>query len=98
MAANYRVSLTLTPLQMLMKSIRCSREALENSIAEFSKKHDLNAELVRSVVDEYFADKQSVTKIVLRERLAEKKLPLIKQTAVINEIMAFVRDMYDKFK
>lgn len=74
------------------------KEALENSIAEFSKKHDLNAELVRSVVDEYFADKQSVTKIVLRERLAEKKLPLIKQTAVINEIMAFVRDMYDKFK
>lgn len=74
------------------------KEALENSIVEFSKRHDLDAELVRSVVDEYFADKQSVTKIVLRERLAEKKLPLIKQTAIINEIMAFVRDMYDKFK
>ena len=74
------------------------REALENSIVEFSKKHDLEVKLVRSVVDEYFADKQSVTKIVLRERLAEKKLPLIKQTAVINDIMAFVRDMYDKFK
>lgn len=74
------------------------KEALENSIAEFSKKHDLEVKLVRSIVDEYFADKQSITKIVLRERLAEKKLPLIKQTAVINEIMAFVRDMYDKFK
>lgn len=72
--------------------------ALENSIVEFSKKHDLDVELVRSVVDEYFADKQSITKIVLRERLAEKKLPLIKQTAVINEIMAFIRDLYDKFK
>lgn len=74
------------------------KEALENSIVKFSEKNDLDAEFVRSVVDEYFADKQSVTKIVLRERLAEKKLPLIKQTAVINDIMAFVRDMYDKFK
>ncbi len=74
------------------------KEALENSIVKFSEKHDLDVELVRSVVDGYFADKQSITKIVLRERLAEKKLPLIKQTAVINDIMAFVRDMYDKFK
>lgn len=71
---------------------------MENNIVEFSKKHDLDVKFVRSVVDEYFGDKQSVTKIVLRERLAEKELPLIKQTAVINEIMAFVRDMYDKFK
>ncbi len=74
------------------------KEALENSIVKFSEKHDLDAEFIRSVVDEYFANKRSVTKIVLRERLADKKLPLIKQTAVINDIMAFVRDMYDKFK
>lgn len=50
------------------------------------------------MVDEYFADRQSVTKIVHHDRLAEKNLLLIKQAAVINDIMAFVRDMYDKFK
>jgi len=67
-------------------------------VAEFSKKHDLELEFVRSVLNEYFADRQSITKITLYERLSDKNLPLIKQTATINGILTFIGDMYDKFK
>lgn len=36
---------------------------------------------------EYFADRQSITKITLYERLADKKLPNIKQTSAINSVL-----------
>ncbi len=74
------------------------KEVFETSIVEFSKKHNLKPEFVRSVVNEYFADRQSITKITLHERLADKNLTLIKQTATINGILTFIRDMYNKFK
>ncbi len=73
------------------------KEAFEARITAFSKKHDLDPEFVRSVLNEYFADRQSINKIVLRERLADKNLPPIKQTAAINSIVTFIGDMYNKF-
>ncbi len=74
------------------------KETFEKSIAEFSKSHNLDPEFVRSILNEYFADKQSINQIVLHKRLADKNLPLIEQTVTINDFMAFIRDMYEKFK
>ena len=74
------------------------KETFEKSIADFSKNHNLDSEFVRSILNEYFTDKQSINQIVLHKRLADKNLPLIEQTVTINDFMAFIRDMYEKFK
>ena len=74
------------------------KEAFEARITAFSKKHNLDPKFVRSVLNEYFEDKQNINKIVLRERLSDKNLPPIKQTATINSILTFIGDMYNKFK
>lgn len=73
-------------------------EVFNTCVAEFSKKHDLDPEFVRSMLNEFFADRQSINKIVLRERLADKNLPPIQQAATINSILTFMGDMYNKFK
>lgn len=72
--------------------------AFDTRVNEFSEKHELTAEFVRSVLNKYFADKHSITKIILYEKLADKELPLIKQTTTINSILTFIGDMYEKFK
>lgn len=74
------------------------KEAFDTRVNEFSEKHELTAEFVRSVLNKYFADKHSITKITLYEKLADKELPLIKQTTTINSILTFIGDMYEKFK
>ena len=74
------------------------KEAFEKRIMEFSEKNDLNDELLRAILKEYFASKQSITKITLYERFFNKELPPIKRTTTINRILTFIGDMYNKFK
>ena len=57
----------------------------------------MTPESVLSILNEYFVDERSVTKNKIRERLADMKLPLLKQTKLINAIMVFIKDMYNKF-
>ena len=61
------------------------------------KNNGLTPETVLSILNEYFVDERSVTKNKIRERLADMKLPLLKQTKLINAIMVFIKDMYNKF-
>ena len=73
------------------------KEVMENDVSEFAETNDIASEIVFSILNEYFVDERSITKNKIRERLADMKLPLLKQTKLINAIMVFIKDMYDKF-
>lgn len=73
------------------------KEVMENNVNEFAEANDILPEIVLSILNEYFVDDRSITKNKIRERLAYMQLPLLKQTKLINAIMAFIKDMYDKF-
>ena len=73
------------------------KEVMEKNITEFSETNGISSGLVLSILNEYFVDDRSITKNKIRERLADMKLPLLKQTKLINAILIFVREMYDKF-
>ena len=73
------------------------KEVMENDITEFAEANGITPDLVLSILNEYFVDERSITKNKIRERLADMQLPLLKQTKLINAILAFIKDMYDKF-
>ena len=73
------------------------KEVMEKDVTEFAKANGIAPNIVLSILNEYFVDERSITKNKIRERLADMKLPLLKQTRLINAIMAFVKEMYNKF-
>ena len=73
------------------------KEVMENDVTEFAEANGITPDLVLSILNEYFVDERSITKNKIRERLADMQLPLLKQTKLINAILAFIKDMYDKF-
>ena len=73
------------------------KEVMETDVNEFSQANGIAPELVLSILNEYFVDEHSVTKNKIRECIADMKLPLLKQTKLINAIMVFIKDMYNKF-
>ena len=73
------------------------KEVMERDVSEFAKTSGISPDIVLSILNEYFVDERSITKNKIRERLADMQLPLLKQTKLINTIMAFIKDMYDKF-
>lgn len=73
------------------------KEVMENDVNTFAKENGIAPELVLSILNEYFVDERSITKNKIRERLADMQLPLLKQTKLINAIMVFIKNMYDKF-
>ena len=73
------------------------KEVMESNATEFAESHGITPNLVLSILNEYFLDERSITKNKIRERLSSMKLPLLNQTKLINAILAFIKDMYDKF-
>lgn len=73
------------------------KEVMEKDVTEFAKANGIAPDIVLSILNEYFVDERSITKNKIRERLADMKLPLLKQTKLINAIMAFIKEMYNKF-
>ena len=73
------------------------KEVMENDVTEFAEANGITPDLVLSILNEYFVDEHSITKNKIRERLVDMQLPLLKQTKLINAIMTFIKDMYDKF-
>ena len=73
------------------------KEVMEKDVTEFAKANGIVPDIVLSILNEYFVDERSITKNKIRERLADMKLPLLKQTRLINAILAFIKEMYNKF-
>ena len=73
------------------------KEVLEEDVQNFAEANGIEKGLILSILNEYFVDENSITKNKIRERLAEKKLSLLAQTKLINAILIFIKDMYNKF-
>lgn len=73
------------------------KQVMENYVVEFAAANGLAPSLVFSILNEYFVDERSITKNKIRERLTDMHLPLLKQIKLINAIMTFIKNMYDKF-
>ena len=72
-------------------------ERLQSAVEEFAQVHGIEPEIVFEILHKYFCDEKSVTKESIRQRLSSLKLGLLKLTKLINDILFFVSDMYDKF-
>ena len=72
-------------------------ERLQSAVEEFAQVHGIEPEIVSEILHKYFCDEKSVTKESIRQRLSSLKLGLLKLTKLINDILFFVSDMYDKF-
>lgn len=73
------------------------REVLAAAVEEFAREHGVDTELVLEIMNEYFVDENSIGKEIIRNKVKGLKLGLLKTTKLINDIMFFVEDMYDKF-
>lgn len=74
------------------------KEALQADIESFSTEHALQAEFISKVLHTYFADTKAVTKEILRKELiGEGVKGLLKITTLIDQIMEFLTDSYNKY-
>ena len=76
---------------------KTAKEVMENAVTEFAEANGINPEIVLSILNEYFVDERSITQNIIREHLVDMRLPVLKQRKLINAIMVFIKDMYDKF-
>ena len=73
------------------------REVMEENIRSFAEENELEVDFVVNIMNEYFVAEVNVTKERIRQQLADKNLPLIQQTKLINRIMNYVKEMYNIF-
>ena len=82
---------------IIKKYEQYEKEVMENAVTEFAEANGINPEIVLSILNEYFVDERSITQNIIREHLVDMRLPVLKQRKLINAIMVFIKDMYDKF-
>ena len=73
------------------------KEVMERDVTIFAAENDIETEIVMTALTEYFVDEKSVTKNRIRELLAAKEFPLLKQIQLINTVLTFLKTMYNKF-
>ncbi|MBQ3588707.1 MAG: type I restriction endonuclease subunit R [Oscillospiraceae bacterium] len=72
-------------------------EARTAKIEEFATAHSIEKELIESIMTDYQCNERAVTKETLRKMLLPLNLGLIKTTKLINDILFFVKEMYNTF-
>ena len=74
------------------------KEVLQADIENFAAENSLSNEFVSTSLHQYFMDAKGVTKELLRQALvAEGVTGLLKITSLINKIMTFFSECYNKF-
>lgn len=74
------------------------KEVLVADIQEFSTENGLNNEFVSTILHQYFMNAKTVTKESLRRELVNQGVTgLLKITLLINKILTFLTDSYNKF-
>ena len=74
------------------------KEALVADIEEFATENRLNNEFVSTILHQYFMNAKTVTKESLRQELVNQGVTgLLKITSLINKILTFLADSYNKF-
>lgn len=74
------------------------KEALTADIEDFAFKNALSKDFVSTILHQYFVNSKGITKEALRQELvAEGVTGLFKLTSLINEIITFMSESYNKF-
>lgn len=74
------------------------REVLKSDIETFAADNGLTPEFVSRILHQYFADTKAITKETLRQEFASAGVKgLLKITAMINTVLEFLTDSYNKF-
>lgn len=74
------------------------REELLSCVEDFAVKNELDKDYISVVLHRYFMDTQAVTKESLRKDLVSRGITgLLKITQLINKVLAFLNDCYNKF-
>lgn len=73
------------------------REKLEKDIRYFSEENNLNENMVSDVLINYFVHPKSVTTDNLRSTVSTMGYGLVKTLDIVDSILKFVSDMYDKY-
>ena len=70
---------------------------LTKQLSEFAQVNEVDVDTVSFILNQYFCDTKQVTKESIRQRVSGMNLGLLKLTRLINNLLDFVKDMYDKF-
>ena len=74
------------------------KEVLQADIEEFAAENELSNEFISTALHQYFIDNRGVTKEALRQSLVANGVTgLLKITSLINRILTFFADCYNKF-
>ena len=74
------------------------REVMQADIESFATENSLTADFVSRILHQYFMDTKAVTKETLRRELSNAGVKgLLKITALINKVLDFLTDSYNKF-
>ena len=73
------------------------KERMQAFIEEFAQVNEVDVDTVSFILNQYFCDTKQVTKESIRQRVSGMNLGLLKLTRLINNLLDFVKDMYDKF-
>lgn len=74
------------------------REVMQADIESFATENSLTADFVSRILHQYFMDTKAVTKETLRRELSSAGVKgLLKITALINKVLDFLTNSYNKF-
>ena len=73
------------------------KERMQAFIEEFAQANEVDVDTVSFILNQYFCDTKQVTKESIRQRVSGMNLGLLKLTRLINNLLDFAKDMYDKF-
>lgn len=73
------------------------KESMKADIESFATLNKVDEDIISEIVTQYFVDPKQITKENIRLKLSNKGLGLLKVTKLINDIMAFVKDMSNKY-
>ena len=90
--------LTLDPNDdIILAYEQFEREKLEKDVRYFSEENNLNENMVSDVLMNYFVHPKSVTTDNLRSTVSTMGYGLVKTLDIVDSILKFVSDMYDKY-
>ena len=71
---------------------------MQADIESFATENSLTADFVSRILHQYFMDTKALTKETLRQELSSAGVKgLLKITALINKVLDFLTDSYNKF-
>lgn len=88
----------LDPKEDIVKAYtEYEKERLDNDVEEFSVQKNIDKQIIDEILSQYFCNEKSITEEDVRQKISGLGLGLIRTTELIDDIFAFIQEMYNKF-